>query len=295
MPSGFHSRGGSNINRESATGSHFSGGSPRNSRFRGSSRRVRPFFTGPSVVFIGSRGYSFTSKRQVTLSLLIVLLFFMVVLSFVGGMMMNSNQNNVEIIKADYEKYNAMIEYAESNPEYIVQGRITGIFLDEGHSKYFYTYMIKTQYGSILHGNTFYTYTLDFIQSQEYSIGTTIMVAVDNYPVTLETDSIPMDFKNFTIDDDEEYQMALTSIRNGKIMLAVGVSVSSVTLLVAIIVFFTTKKVEKANQTASSYSTSGEDVFIEEKLEKNVCPYCGTRISPNSSNCPNCGAPRQVK
>ena len=92
MPSGFHSRGGSNINREPATGSHFSGGSPRSSRFRGSSRRVRPFFTGPSVVFIGSRGYSFTSKRQVTLSLLIVLLFFMVVLSFVGGMMMDSNK-----------------------------------------------------------------------------------------------------------------------------------------------------------------------------------------------------------
>ena len=120
------------------------------------------------------------------------------------------------------------------------------------------------------------------------------MVAVDNYPVTLETDSIPMDFKNFTIDDDEEYQMALTSIRNGKIMLAVGVSVSSVTLLVAIIVFFTTKKVEKANSNIPS-SSNGEDVVINTKQEKNVCAYCGTRLSPNSSNCPNCGAPRQVK
>lgn len=286
MPSGSHSSGG---------GSHFGGGfSGGGSHFGGSSSGGRTIIAGPRIYYFGGRSYRFSSKRQSTFSLLIFLLMFMIILSIVGGIMMNSASNEMEVIRADYNRYQTMIEYAEANPEYVVEGRITGIYLDIGYTKYYYTYQIETQYGSMLNGHTYYIYTMEDLRELNLSVGSTVMVAVDSYPVTLSTDSIPIEYKNFALEDDEEYTMRLSTHRNGKIMLSVCASVAGVALIVAIVVFFTAKKEEKsATATASeNQPTTSTNTTMQ---NQNRCPYCGTRLSNTATKCPNCGAPRQYK
>lgn len=295
---GSHFSGGSNSGGGSGIGggSHFDNSPNMSGRNRFNGRRpfrARPFGRGPRIYYFGGRSYRFSSKRQSTFSLLIFLLMFMIILSIVGGIKMNSASNEMEVIRADYNLYQTMIEHAEANPEYIVEGRITGIYLDAGHTKYYYTYEIETQYGSRLEGHTYYTYTLEDLRSLNLSNGATISVAVNSYPVTLSTDSMPMEYRNFALEDDEEYTMRLSTHRNGKIMLSVCASIAGVALIVAIIVFFTAKKEEKsvttttANQPTTSTNTTMQN--------QNRCPYCGTRISNTATKCPNCGAPRQYK
>lgn len=308
MPSGSRPSGGGHFsnNSSSSNSNPNQNLTPNPRRIRQSNRRISSYrfrevrprrVRAPRVYSVAGRSYRLTPKRQSSFSLLAMLVFFMVILSIVGGVIMNNANKDISVIKSDFEKYHSMIEYAENNPEYLVEGKVTGIYTDEGFTKYYYTYEFETATGAKVEGYTFYLYTLENLKSLNIAKNSPVTLAVDTSPITLSTDSIPLDFKNFNLEDDEEYTKAQSSSKTGKMMLSICASVGGVGLIVAIIVFFTSKKSEKEQPqtvTDTASNSSNPSINLSQNSKSNVCNYCGARLGSNDTNCKNCGAPRQM-
>lgn len=279
MPSGSHGGGGGFGGHGGFTSSSF--GSSRNSSFRSSrsSGGHRP--RGPRYFRFGHRTLIITTGRQNLISVCLFFIIAAMLLLFTFGSSISACKEERAMIEEEYAYYQNMIEYAELNENqgYIIKAKVTEKQYDSELKKYRYIYSFKTSSGGTENGYTFYIYSLEELPA----IGTEFDLAVDSVPVTSNTDSIPVDYKFTTLEDDSAYVVLNNMIKKNTLIVVgiVAVIVLGIGGIVAIILTAKRKEEEKKEEEKQKE--------IEEEKKK-FCQYCGTKIKETDSTCPNCGS-----
>lgn len=279
MPSGSHGGGG---------GSHFSGGSSfGGGGFRGGSSGGgggRP--RGPVRFHIGHHYFIISEGRAGFLSFLIALMFMAIFLIVTLSTTLGVSDKAINKIKVDRAYYLDMIEYAELHNEYLVEGSVTGIFYDADCDHWKFDYKIPyTENGTqkYLEGYTFYVYTTENIKN--IRVNDVLTFAVDSNPITSNTDSINVDYKNIPLTDDGQYIKCI----NGKKTSITIISIASVVVAGCIAGAILIVIKSKQKQQAKVAEEKAKELAEEKRLNRR-CPYCSGKLSPDDKKCPNCGA-----
>lgn len=304
MPSG--SRGGS----RSGGGSHFGGGSRRSggSHFGGGSRRSDHhdrhghgrsrggYSFGMSFVFVNRGHYAghWGGAMNTLMIFGLIFCFFIALPMFVIG---GSNRRNVAAIKSDYKYYQNMIKVAEKTPGYIIEGTIISTYGNENSDKWYVTYYFKTESGNRVEGYTFSIYT--FEQASQFMPDDKILLAVDRLPLSSETDSINVDYKNTKLSDDGEYQAFSKRSKIFNIIGAVSICIGIAMFAISIVLRAKAPKQELAEEPkagslpplpTSSTTQSSQPQSQTQTASMVTCAYCGSHIKSDKSSCPKCGA-----
>ena len=285
MPSGSHGGGGG--------GSHFGGGSSGGSHFGGGSHSSGSFRPrGPRIIVFGGRRVYISSNRASAQSFLVILAFVLFFITTIFGICMAGNLSDIKTIERDYNRYQSMIEYAESHDGYIIDAEFETFHYNDEVDKYYFYYSFRTATGSEMRGYTYSIYTFEEVRALE-ELGT-IKIAVDSVPVTLSTDSIPIDYKNHTLEDDGEYANA-KSAKTGTTVGFVVVLVAFVGTVVGLILTYTTAKpaTEEIEKSLDKTSTEPNPTTAKQSELTWQCEYCGNVQSTSNSQCKQCGAPRR--
>lgn len=300
MPSGSGSHGGSS---HGGGGSH--GGSSHRSSFGGGhSSFGGGFRRGPHyTVFMGRRVYV-SGKRSNVQGLFSVLMVIAIFVMFFSGAFTMVNVQNVNDYASDYEFYHAMAAHAERNPEiYIIQATADRVEYRHSIDKYriiYHFYTKEDNTGDKVDGYTFYVYTLE--EAQRIVDEGTFPLAVNQNPLTKDTDSVPMDFLGMKLEDDSEYVAA----KKGK-TISISVLIAGVTIFVGCIVGnFLTLKTASANgpeeesktETTTTTTTSTPTQPTQAQPTSTApttwkCDYCGHKNPASTDTCKQCGASRQ--
>lgn len=290
MPSGSHFGGGG--------GSHSSGGSSRGSSggsWGGSSRGGGHHHRRPIRFGWGHRRYYVSVHASSKISSLFAfgfaLLFFGIVFMFVR----TTFQPAIDKIITDRIYYLEMIDYAEKNPEYLVEGEVTDKFYNEGAKKWYVEYRIllsnaiPDKYGryddfDYLDGYTYSIYT--FEEVSKFHVGDTILLAVNSSEIKSTTDSVNIDYKDFPIEKDGEYAEIIKQ-KNGFAIASVGAMVvGGVLIILAIVQIF--KNAQKEGEGDPEYTGTSTNTSTANTSTIKRCPYCGEKTT--SDKCNNCGA-----
>jgi len=279
-------------------GSHFGGsrgGRGRSSSGGGTyrSHHVRGLYNGRAVVFIGTRA----NRRYISdgiysvITLLGFIAFFLLFSLF--GTFMNLNQINgdIKIIEEDFLHYQDMIEDAEYKESqgisgYIIYGTVESRYRSLNSDKWYLTYRFVADDGSIVdNGYTYSTYTWE--QVKDISAGDPILLALEYAPSNRYTDSIDMDFKNKTIEDDGDY-IALLEEKQSTTGICVTIGIVILGIVVICVVLW--KKNSKKVDEEATTSTGTQTYQAPEQPKKNYCRYCGSVVPNGKTSCDNCGA-----
>lgn len=222
------------------------------------------------------------------------------------GSMACTNKENIDFLKEDYAYYQNMIVQAELEPDdYIVDAKVTSTSyradFDRAYINYaipytVYEYVPGQGYQDVtkwLYGYSFSVYTQE--EAEELLRQGIIKVAVDSKIIRDYTDSIPMDYKDMTIEQDGEYLKALRDEAKSTTILIVLVIVTVGWFAFYII---TTKKLSK-----NFDKNLAEETIAQQKARKtenvddpNYCEYCGTyMLKDNNIKCPACGATKKIR
>ena len=282
MPSGSHGGGGG--------GSHFGGGSFGGSHFGGSSSGNHfggSYYHGPKrpgrapihfhFFYFGGRRYAVANDDRSSLIGMIFGCIFCIFFAFVWAMVISSSISSVKKIKSDYVYYQDMITYAEAHPERIIDANVQTFYENEDCGKWYIVYYFFAEDSSRVDGYTFSIYTYE--QAWAIKQSGTIQLAVDSFPITTETDSINLDYKNLPLSQDGEYQVAVRDIITN-ILVEAGIVVVFVVLVI-----YTIKKAKKNIEVVNE---NGKD-NNEPKL-KYICTYCGAKLKEEDTTCPKCGS-----
>lgn len=283
MPSGSHARFGGGSRGGGGSRSH-SGGSSRSFSSGHHSphppRPVRPFrFHWGHTVYVippASR-----SKINGKLFATLIFGFFALVSCF---MLVLANQN-IAFIKSDREGYIDMINKAKSNPELVVDGKVTNVFQDPNYpSKWYFEYVFTAKNGEIVKEGA--SYSVYDSRHSAPAEGEIVKLAVPRVDTTGDSDSIPMDYIEYGIEKDADYISAKSAQKTAKIFLTISICgiVLFITLAVVSIIKSKQKEEEYAKQTANTNANA-----VPNK-NPNVCEYCGGRISTEDKYCNSCGA-----
>ena len=128
---GSHSSGGSS--RSSGGGSHFGSRSSRSSHNMSSNRHYH--HGGHHHHHRGRGGFVIVTSGSTGVLFFVSL--FMVALIAAFSFVLSNTNRNLATIETDREYYIDMIEYAESNSDYIKTGMITGKFYNEDCEKWY--------------------------------------------------------------------------------------------------------------------------------------------------------------
>lgn len=201
---------------------------------------------------------------------------------------LSSTVSAMDTIIADRNYYLEMIEYAEENPEYQKEAKITNVVYNLSCKKYYIKYIIP--YTEVINGSVFnhslwgYTYS---IYSKEditnFSRGDKIMVACNSSVVTGYTDSITMDYKDYPLSADGEYLNEQKSKKTFTVLICVfsGIMVGGVVLMIIFI---------KKNTYAFETPQTAKNLELYEKNKYRKCSYCGSSLTAGKIKCHNCGA-----
>ena len=283
MPSGSHRTSGGS---HRSGGSRSSGGSFSRTSFGGS----RGGHMGPRPPFrmhFGTRVYVFGGK----LSLFFPFILFALFAIIISSTLVSSQKQFVKNIKVDYFYYHQMILDAEANPELMKEAEVTDRFYNEEIGRWYYFYELETHNGSTLEGETYAIYTNE--QISLIRVGDKIKVAVNSAKVTLFTDSVPIDFKNFKYQDSAEYIQARKSLTGYRIF-NVLFWIVEVGLVSGMILYMVkTKKREDLEKQVEQDRAQEKHELETEAIKKELdwrCEYCGNKNKASDSKCENCGA-----
>ncbi len=284
MPSGSHggSRGSHSSGGARSSGSSGGGGGRGSVSNRGS----RPF-----RMRFGTRVYVFGGKTGIFIPLIFISLFILMFCCIVNS----GVKHNISNIETDFIYYKAMVQKAEINPSLKKQGTITDYFYNEDCKKWYYIYEIEIE-NSVkpLEGYTYSLYT--FEQISKLNVGDVIEIAVNNPNVNLYTDSVPMDFKDFELEDDGEYIEAKKTKKIMTTMIVIFSILSAALVVGAIVYMVKTKKREDLEQQEEKTRVEEKHELEKKALEKDLdwrCEYCGSLNKSGKSKCSTCGAGRK--
>lgn len=273
MPSGSHGGGaGGHGGGFGGGGSHFGGGRGLSGPSRRSPTPIRIWFFGHHYYVPAEK----TNALRGLVSVFVILLFFGIISTF----MLVSANNQIEQIEVDHTYYVKMINYATTHPDFQKTGKITDKFYNSNCKKWYLTYSLETHDGRTLDGYTYSVYSDDEIDN--FVIGDDILLAVNSSTVTMQTDSITMDYINIPIENDGEY---IISQRARKTSLTLIVLFFGASVVVAVLTFIKAKKSMKLNELEKENASSPAQ---NESVKR--CKYCGSKQNPDDTKCPNCGA-----
>ena len=274
MPSGSHGYGGSHSSSSSRSGG-FSSGSNK-------PRKPISFHLGHSLFF-------FSVGAQNILSLIGTILVCCIVFSFTNGLSIKAEKEELTYIQNDRAGYIAMIDRAEQDPELIVDGVVISVWQDEnGSGKWAFDYEFTASNGEIVdNGFSFKVYNSRSSAPHE---GETIKLAVDTKNTTKLSDSVPIDYKNFSLDDDGDYINTKKNINRSRVTFIL--SLVGTGICIAVIVIMVVRAKQKNGNVYEDNNTEGSSTnqSTQNNTNSTTCEYCGASISSNDKSCPNCGA-----
>lgn len=275
MPSGSHS---------GSFGSHSSGGSS----FGGSHHSGGSHSSGGgfgTIFFFGSRSYNFKNKWAV---ILIFAAFFLLIVAFSLVASAASAKELIQKTETDYDYYQNMITFAEKNEDYLVTGKVKDKFFNQSAGKWFVTYIFKTTDGTEwVEGYTFSVYSAN--EAYNFIIGQDIELAVNSNPITKDTDSIPMDYKNMSLEKDGEYTNAKSQLVRSRIGYVLCFA-SSIGLIALTVVLEIKKTKEQKLEKEAERQHELDMEAAKQNAKTHICPYCGSKMPAEMHTCPNCGA-----
>jgi len=296
MPSGS-SRGRSGSSRGGSGG--FRTGSSRGG-FSSPTRSVGGYSaprTNNTVIIAGGiggggyrrRGYSTGSRN--TMGIFGVLCVISAIAALIGFMMMSSGKSTMRDVERDNLVYMEMI--AKANPEVGGDAKrqrmalVIEVIQNDKGGKWWFTYDIigdtlksPTDIAKLTDGRALPVYTWEQVKGLE---GTEIPVAISGTTLTSGTDSIPLSYAAHPITDDGDYIAAKSSKSTGNTLLILFGSLFVISLLANVGLFsFLKKRPIDAPSPESNTNTNAttKDTF---------CAYCGAKLSPGDTKCPNCG------
>lgn len=305
MPSGSHSSGGG--------GSHFGGGSSfggshfGSSGNKSSSTNSTRVFYGPQIFVFGNKRYVVEGKRKMGFFAVIVLVLICAFTLFAGVLMTSGGNKSKKKIISDYNRYQAMIEYAVSNSDYKIHGVITDSFQSDNCDKYYITYAFPINYiysstmyqdylddkrnddleGNWVLGYSFSVYTNEELIENSYIAGNDILLAISNSKnqINPDTDSIPFDYLGMDINRDGEYVNAVKNCKTGPVIISISIIIIVIGIAVDVVI------VLKSKETASA-TVETQTATPAQNLNPNArhCTYCGTIVNKDENKCPSCGA-----
>lgn len=294
----------------SRSSSSFGGGHFGGSRASFSPRPHRPFYQPRVVVFGGRQVYLGTGRASAVSVLGILIAIAVIVTIFLGIGWANSNDNDyleyeaeINAIKSDYSKYQAMAKYASENVGYTVHGDVLYKEEFENSGKYCIKYTFDTPAGKVDNGFSFYVYTREqAIELEEHGV----VLALEKPLLSANkfTDSVPLDYYGTALEDDAEYlyycdlynesvaeQDDSKNFMRGAFLTSVGITVGLVLLYVLV---NATAKKATAEQIAADKqgtTTSTDNKTIPTGTWR--CEYCSTLNDNAKERCDGCGAKRQ--
>ena len=298
----------------SCSSSSFGGGHFGGSHASFTPRPRRPFYQ-PRVVFFGGRQVYLDSGRASTTSVLGVLIAIAVIVTiFLAFGWLGSGDDISEeqerwamemaYRESEYNQYHAMAEYAdEHRDEYTTIGTV--LFEEEGNNtgKYRIRYKFTAHDGTeVEDGFSYYVYT----KTQIEEMGNTVVLALEKKYLDSNryTDSVPLDYKDTTLEDDAEYvywrdlyNAAASetddskSFMRGAFLTSVGITVGLVLLYV--LVNATAKKATAEQIAADKQGTTASTDTKTTPAGTWRCEYCSTLNDNSKERCDGCGATRQ--
>ena len=222
------------------------------------------------------------------------------VIFFAGGFTM-INVSNLGTIEHNYKFYHSMVETARQNPDSLIVTATADYYeYYRNTDSYRINYTFLADNGDEVEGYTFYVYTyeeaVDIVNNQK-----TFDLAVSESTITTKTDSVPMDFAKFSLEDDVEY----LEIKKGRtisiVVLVVGITTLVGCIVGNILVLKTAKAngpdEEDENETSTSETSKTPTPAPEQPKQTTPttwkCAYCGKVQSINNDVCKQCGAARQ--
>lgn len=279
MPSGIRGGGGSRGSRGGGGrsyggSSHIGGRSSSRSYFSSlNGRRTRIFI-------VGGRRYILPQKFSRAVSIMSFFLPIMFFVAFFSGAFLLTGITEKNNIEKEYVYYNKMITKAEKDSRYIIDAEVTGTYYDMNCGKWYYTYEFEMDNGLFSDGYVFPVY--DDQQIEAFEEGQIIKIAVDDLNLDIYTDSVPMDFKNISIDQDGDYQIAKRHFN-------IGITVLCICGAGFIILTIVSNKIMKKHKQEVTETTDGSVELVAQKPMR-YCEYCGSRLADNQTSCSSCGA-----
>ena len=305
MPSGSRGGGGGGSHGGSRGGGSRSGSSRGGSHSGGGLRFVVHTRTRNSIRI---RSRSGAPDRYFDLNALHSVICVILTICFmIFGSMACSASDNINFLEEDYRYYQNMIVTAEHDPDnYIVDAYVTSCSYRADFDKYYINYRIPyterkyvpgygfTDVEKNLYGYSFSVYTEE--EAKNLVSQGIIKVAVDTRVVGENTDSIPLDYKYMSIEDDGEYFVAKAEKSKNTSVLIVLACVAVGWFVFFIII---SKKTEKAydRETAQMVEASKrQQTSTDNTPYSNHCEYCGTYlVKDNNIKCPACGATKTIR
>ena len=285
MPSGSHSGG-----HGGGGGSHFGGGGSIGGSHGGgsSSSRNRGYRNGRTVYYFGTgyhRRYMY-GGAYTAFSLLRAIGIFLLVMGLVVLLTLTGHNSQLKNIEADYLYYQDMISdaeehLAEGDDSYFVDGIIVSKFKNEKCDKWYITYYFFDKDNKKVDGYTYSIYTWE--QVKDMDNGDIIKLAVDSKPITQDTDSINVDYKNTSLMDDGEYVKIVKSKKNTRNVAIIFICIA--TTLIGASIFIRVKASKKVleDDNDSSNTNSSNDGYRR-------CRFCDRVLDEDETYCKDCGA-----
>ena len=307
MPSGHSSGGfshssghfsGGNSRSFSHSSGHFGGGSGSSFSSRGSFSGIRPthrpWYRPRVIVFGGRRVYLGTGRASAFSALGVLVVIALLVSAFLGFSWYNV-EDTLSEQRSVYTYYQAMAQYAYDHPEYQYWADVDEPEEYNYSGKYCINYSFETTSGSnVVKGFSFFVYNFDeAFQIWDHGNGK-IKVALDceNTNIGSLADSVPLDYKDMTFEDDEEYVDNLNSRNSLRIGTFIMVGVSILLAAAAVLVPMTAKKATDEQIAANDSST--DDAKNKSTPEGTWrCSYCSALNDNSKERCDGCGAKRQ--
>lgn len=288
MPSGF----GGGSSGGSHGGGHFGGSHNRgrsswgsNQPHRNGSRvNVTPIFFWGGLNRRVNNPDSSDSYTQPTsfgyklLSLLSVILGLALFACIVVGMI---SIINISTCKQDYSMYQNMCKHAMDDERFCIQAEVVSHNYNPKYKKWYFNYQMTDGTESYM-GYTFCVYTEPEIK--EFEIGSTIDVAMDTLFLNATTDSVPLDYYQMDINRDGQYVYYKQLLTIFGILVVVDIAA-----LITVNVF-ASKMVKKYNENKFNTDLDTNKSSGQASDSAVYCNYCNSKLSPNATTCPHCGA-----
>lgn len=133
-----------------------------------------------------------------------------------------------------------------------------------------------------------YSYSVYTEEEARALLSQTIKVAVNSFILSDETDSIPVDYKNKSIESDGEYVVARSNKKVFLVMTVISLSIFVILMVITVILDIKGRQYiddQESNSTIENSTLSKKPVIIK-------CEYCGTILNETQTSCPNCSAHR---
>lgn len=280
MPSGSH---GGSAGGHSSGGASFGGGRSFGGGYRSRPVRVRPYY----FPFFGHTYVIGTQRHSHIMAL--VGGAFLTGFVFVICLVMSLSQTDIKKIKNDRDYYLNMINTAKA--EQTVQAEVKGQFLGEG-GKYYITYNIKLPNGNYLWAENGYSFSLySMTEASAIYSGGTIQIIVDRLPLTSDTDSIPLDYTNFELEDDGSYIAEMRTVQITRVISYIAGALLLVLLFFIVKLAFSHKQTEEETKAAATIPVSTGAGQAQGQTDNRIyCAYCGGVMEAGQDSCPRCGS-----